>query len=71
MKTLLSMLSTLLCGIVFILLFVNAASFTAEICGTYFQSVYCYVVLIADVVLFTLIMMSMLYTMNVFDHFIY
>ena len=70
MKTILSMVSSLLCAAVFIVLFVFVASGIAILSTKYFSATYEYAVLILDFTCFTLIMMGMLYTMNVFDQLI-
>jgi len=70
MKTMLSALSTLLCGAVFIIIFVFVGSFVAEFSSKYFESVYKYAILLLDFTFFGLIMLAMLYTMSFFEKLI-
>ena len=70
MKTMLAALSTLIFGLIFIILFVFAGSFVAEFSNQYFESSYAYAILIFNFGFFTVLMVSMLYAMRTLEKYI-
>lgn len=70
MKTILSIVSMILCAAVFICIFVFTASLIQIMSSQYLIDIYEWAILILDFAFFTIIMMGMLYTMNVFDRMI-
>jgi hypothetical protein len=69
-KTFLTMLSILFCGAIFISIFVFVASFVAILSEVHFQDFYGLAVLILDSFFFTIIMVLMIYTMDMFERLI-